>query len=333
MAGEDVHIGSFASCIGRFGGRDTDDIDTFVSRFEDAVAFKTLDDRCQCRLFPLLLTGSAYSFYQQLDDSIKFDLNVLKETFKSKYGKAEQRWLFESKLLDTRQTKSVNDFIESLHKIASQLGKGDEELLSIFVRGLKPHIRSFVISKEPENLDDAEGFAKLADSMFELECADSKHHVRSVNSELSSELSDLKTSVKQLQNQLSKLCLEQSNKQGQQNKQLSKPVYNKPIICYNFQQQGHIARNCPFRQKQQFRQQFKQQQQSQYNRFQNQQPYSQVRQQHLQSHPQQQLQPQLQQQQQVPPQGQFLLQHPVNTSAQQNIYTNSSPVQHSNHLN
>lgn len=73
----------------------------------------------------------------------------------------------ESTLLNCQQTASetVEKYLSRLLDQTTKLDKDADTTKKLFIHGLKPNIRSFVLSSEPGNLDDAVSKARLSESL------------------------------------------------------------------------------------------------------------------------------------------------------------------------
>ena len=89
----------------------------------------------------------------------------LREEMSAHFGEVEERRLAEATLIDLRQTASVAEFAVRFREAAGRANHRDGRLLqALFVRGLKPAARQFVMAQPGvDSLDQAMRLAELYD--------------------------------------------------------------------------------------------------------------------------------------------------------------------------
>ena len=84
------------------------------------------------------------------------------------FASGASEWRVRQALSQRRQLEkeSVADYSHSLHTQCARLSLPRSEWTHYFVQGLKPEIREYVILQQPDNLESAENYAKLKESVL-----------------------------------------------------------------------------------------------------------------------------------------------------------------------
>ena len=92
----------------------------------------------------------------------------------ARYGPAARGFMEETALMKRSQgmEESVQDYAEDIANRMSLVGVQEPQRWKYFVKGLKKDLRSYVIEKEPANLEEAEKYAKKAEQLDELKTED-----------------------------------------------------------------------------------------------------------------------------------------------------------------
>ena len=154
-----------------FKGLVTEDADRWLKRFQSYADYCNMNDERKLRIFRLMVEGAAEVWYNGLANAVKANWGQLEAAFTAKYINANHlNWLKEQHLFARMQApgECVESYITDVRQKCNQLQKGEGETRSIILRGLLPSIKAFVISQQPETLDELEAKAKLAESIEEL---------------------------------------------------------------------------------------------------------------------------------------------------------------------
>lgn len=250
--------------IPTFSGESSENGEMFLRRFETYASLKGFTNEKKLYAFELSLHGKAAGWHFCLAN--KSDWAVVSKKFKEKFGYGssgdEINWEAESKLYALAQgpNERAGDFFVRVSTVAGAMKKPDVEQVRIVVRGLESNVRAFVLSKEPKNMEEVEGFIKLYESISTTAvCPGVSHTVQHVDG---SEMKTLIEKVEMLQSEVAELrscqspCYEM-NKGTQLPSQRSFRSMNKipknvrggfknksRVICFRCSKEGHRASDC-----------------------------------------------------------------------------------------
>ena len=110
-----------------------------------------------------LIDGHARTFLESLSHGEKDTVDKIRELLKTHFEGDSWLWGIESKLLSRKQTnsESLDNYASDIMLWGRQTKKTDSELRSLFVRGLLPTTRAFVMSKQPNSFRAALEAARL----------------------------------------------------------------------------------------------------------------------------------------------------------------------------
>ena len=160
---EDKSIGHMKSL--KFSG--TENPISFLDKFEIYAAHCKKSHRQKLTMLPCYFEGVALTWYKELPEDTKQDFSDLKEAFLLRFNNPSLKWVKQQKIMDREQRKneSVDDYLNDMHILCSNLEKNPEERMNLFLKGLIQPIRNFVIGKEPKSVSDVESWARLGDQL------------------------------------------------------------------------------------------------------------------------------------------------------------------------
>lgn len=158
-----------------FSNEQDSDPNLWLQKFKTFAKVKKLADDIIVPQFSLLLTGKAERCFSTLPEDRTTTFAELEKTFLEMFTPSEAiRWsqvqalMSRVQALMSRQqgaSETSDDFIEDVRRQAGLLKKDDKEVVDFIVNGLRPEIRSFVLSKEASNLRDVTKFARMGQSL------------------------------------------------------------------------------------------------------------------------------------------------------------------------
>ena len=103
----------------------------------------------------LNLEGSALSWFHALPHPVSRDKGKLITTFKEHFGQLHPKWMLEQQLYDRCMSTSENleSYITDIESRCARLNKSNTEMTTVFIRGLSPALRMFVIQQNPLSFD------------------------------------------------------------------------------------------------------------------------------------------------------------------------------------
>ncbi|XP_072023286.1 uncharacterized protein [Amphiura filiformis] len=153
-----------------YSGKPEENLELFLARFELNSQLRDFADAKKHLALNLRLKGNASIWVSTLPDGQKDTYEHLKAALIEHFQGNDMKWVNESKLSSRIQTEaeSLDDYFSDILTLCHRLGKSEQEKLTHFICGLKPNLRAFVISKEPESIDKAVHFARLAQTVTNL---------------------------------------------------------------------------------------------------------------------------------------------------------------------
>ena len=118
----------------------------------------------------LRLKGLAAVCFSGLTDSDNNYFSKVVTTLRQVFEGDSVRWIREAKLADRSQgdSESIDSYATDILQWSRQLKCSENEQMGRFVRGLKPSLKAFVISKQPHTMVEAIDFARLGESVYEI---------------------------------------------------------------------------------------------------------------------------------------------------------------------
>lgn len=116
----------------------------------------------------MLLDGQAYAWYDGIPDGDKDTMAKLETLFLARFQPTEGLRMAHLEKFQNRKLlpgELIDDFIDEMTRMGKRLKKTDTDILDTVTMALPPSVKSFVISKEPQNLRDVVKFARMAHAM------------------------------------------------------------------------------------------------------------------------------------------------------------------------
>ena len=227
-------------CPTPFYGYSTDDPKAFIDRFNTYATLQSMEDGRKISACRMLLQGPADIWYLSLAEASKATWEAFKTAFLEAFGGSETQWLLEQKMEDRKIAagETVETYINDIRKLANRAGASDTDIKRALVRGLRPELRSFVISQNPKTLDDTISKIKIGETAKVGESSTSLN---------SATVAELKTHLEKLEESqkttLASIKMDLKNAAPQGGGSMDRNQMN----CFNCNMPGHFARECTVR--------------------------------------------------------------------------------------
>lgn len=233
----------------KYSGGPTDDLDTFIAKFNNHAQLKDYTDAKAILALNSVIDGHASVYLERIASEDKNTVDKIHTLLKDHFEGQSWLWGVESQLLIRKQqsSESLDNYASDIMLWGRQTKKTDAELKSIFMRGLLPTVRAFVFSKQPESFRSALDAAKLAISVQQVtdelpitpHTTSSQPHV-SVNATPSA-LENITGLVSNISSRLENVE-KNMNATPRNFRRYSRPT--RSIVCFRCGYTGHKWKNC-----------------------------------------------------------------------------------------
>ena len=151
-----------------FRGEDCEDVHEFVSSYKRAARLNGWSEVNLALGLPLYLKGHASAWFKTLESPDAMSFDELSAALIHHFASGASEWRVRQALGQRRQLEkeSVADYSYSLRTHCARLNLPRGEWTHYFVQRLKPEILKYVVLQQPDNLEAAENFAKLKESVL-----------------------------------------------------------------------------------------------------------------------------------------------------------------------
>ena len=232
----------------------------WLRNFETCIEFKGYDLARQIKAFKLLMRNSAATWYDELEQQLAEDQQVDAAKWQAIRTKFQERfdmsnpWLEEHlvQFINQKPGESVQKYYSGLMEKANKLKKTKKEVLPLFIRGLNPPIKMYVLARQPEDLESAFIIAKAAESLEIISDLTSNNNNEARAMKMPGEIGqqevnktayDMTKLIKELKTLGDKVADIKNNTRA-------KPDSNKipmPIRCYHCKNVGQKISQCRLR--------------------------------------------------------------------------------------
>ena len=138
-----------------FTGQSTENAGEFLSTFKNYCTLNSVKDTDRLLSFELCLRGTAKSWFNGLDDTVKKDFKQVQEQFNKNFL-TNNRWLNSARLENRKllSSESAEHYIADMSTLAQLVGAKDDELSKALIRGLPTKLKWHVVSFNPLTLSD-----------------------------------------------------------------------------------------------------------------------------------------------------------------------------------
>ena len=237
-----------------FSGERKENVQNFIHKLEAFTTYQNVPTSAMPALMPMVLTGRAFSWFQECSESTKATWTELKAALLQKYGPEARGFTQRATLLERTQLKqeSVDDYTRDMVNRLTMAGVKDPEKWTRYVQGLRPSIRAYVLDKDPKSFDEAEQYALRGEDLRRLESNDATMTATEIVSQISQafgrstdaeENTQLKKKITTLEDELRSFQT-QSAARFAANPRQSSRTYNGRPFCHHCQKAGHYTNAC-----------------------------------------------------------------------------------------
>ena len=151
------------SKITPFKGKDSEDIYDFLKRYSRHCTLTNIDADKKLESLLLFLEGSALAYYELLPDRVQNDWRLLTADLKAHFNPPALHQLKRAELYSHKMTptESLDDHCRYILKHSRMLNLSDREQIHIFVNGIPPVLKEFVLTQNIDTLQNALQSAKI----------------------------------------------------------------------------------------------------------------------------------------------------------------------------
>ena len=246
-----------------FSGDECEDVREFISNFARAGKLNGWNEDNLALGLPLYLKGHASIWFKTLENPDGMKFNELSAALISHFAYGASVWRIRQALSQRRQleNESVADFLYSIRSYCVQLNLPRSEWMHYFVLGLKPEIREYVILQQPKDLETAENFARLRESVLTSPHKAATFDAKEIADRVSKQTADvcrqvmdidepdikgmIRTEFEQLMKNVSPKTNSSFRRSTGPGFQTRKDQYHRSIpTCYNCGRKGHTYSFC-----------------------------------------------------------------------------------------
>ena len=160
--------------------------------YKQYCSFYDLSDKKSADSFPFHLESHAKIWYNTIPDSQKANFDNLITLFKKRFK--DKQHLLDLTILQTHQgrNESVLDYLSRLCQLATNRNISDDILLAVAMNGLKPELKTIVMTKELKNVEELRHCATLAEKAI------SSNTVNTISHTVLEEIQTLKDQLKSI---------------------------------------------------------------------------------------------------------------------------------------
>ena len=241
-----------------------EDVHNWLRSFESCADFKQYDTEKKIRAFRVLMKNSAATWFDVCFEQCKQEtaledeqFDLIKEKFINRFDRANE-WLQQHIIhfVSQKEGQSVQQFYSQVIDKCTQLKKSETEKQVIFIKGLRPSIKLYVLSREPSDLEQAFKLAKTAESLESISDLSAgnqninTYHItgevptKDISPQTASEnIQAVAHRIKELRDQLAQL--DRDRRQTRQQPGPTRKNYQGPRITCNYcGRLGHYEREC-----------------------------------------------------------------------------------------
>ena len=115
----------------------------------------------------LLFEGPALSWFQTLPEETSNSFNRLVEALRNRFSAANMDFILRQELNAKKQgsPQSLTNYTADIIRRCQHLSLNDNELMIVFINGLKQELRSHVVLSQPTSFTEAEKLAHLREAV------------------------------------------------------------------------------------------------------------------------------------------------------------------------
>ena len=143
----------------------------WLQKFDAFALLKNLNDNERIRYFILFLRGDAEQWFTMLDNNdIVQNWQELRAAFITRFNRQAPRWRIDQELKEVVQqpTEKVEQFACRLKEICHRYQRNNDELMSLFLQGLRQKIKKMTIARDPVDFQTAFAAAKTAEVIADM---------------------------------------------------------------------------------------------------------------------------------------------------------------------
>lgn len=150
-----------------FSGDDKSDVKSFIDELNSKAAYNNADTTRKANLLPNLLTGNAKIWFQSSTHLSGKSYEEMCEALIQQFHTKTDEWVLMQQIANKKQMpkETVAEFASEIRRLSHKLDLPEKQRLTHFLQGLRPELRNIVALREPTNLNDAEAYAKLKESL------------------------------------------------------------------------------------------------------------------------------------------------------------------------
>ena len=240
-----------------YSGNSDDDLQSFMSKFDDYASLRDFTADKKLLALNTCISGHARVFLDSVNATEKDSVTKIRDLLSTNFEGPAWKWNIESQLLNRKQqaSESLDNYASDIMLWCKQSKKSQSESMSLFLRGLLPSLRGFVMAKQPESFQSALEAARLGiavqncnqistpanSAQATVVCPPEVNVFQSTIETLTGLVSDMSNRLEKLEDTMSKPQRPNTQIQGTRSNNHRPP---RSIICFRCGFNGHKQANC-----------------------------------------------------------------------------------------